>query len=408
MTDIALLPAKRLAGMIRSGKIGCLELLEHYLDRVERYNPALNAIIVTDIPKARRRARAADRARAKGELWGPLHGVPMTVKEAFDVAGQPTTWGVPDYANHIASANALSVDRWLDAGVVLFGKTNVPIWLADAQSFNAIYGTTNSPWNLGMSPGGSSGGSTAALAAGLTGIEMGSDIASSVRTPAALCGLFGHKPTFGICPTNGHAVNDNVAALGYPGNRPACPQCGRRRPRPLDHGGTGRDRYHGLPPHAAGAQEEAPQRVQGRYRHRSPDGRRSSGRSASSSRSSQTSSPSRRPRSATRRAPTSTSTMSIGPSMCSCGRRHRYGLPQRNEPSSEPSRCAAGRYRHQAEPDDAWQHAVAPRLAHPQRAAANACAGRGTTISRTTTCCCARCSVPEHSRMTKRRPMSGP
>ena len=213
MTDIALLPAKRLAGMIRSGKIGCLELLEHYLDRVERYNPALNAIIVTDIPKARRRARAADRARAKGELWGPLHGVPMTVKEAFDVAGQPTTWGVPDYANHIASANALSVDRWLDAGVVLFGKTNVPIWLADAQSFNAIYGTTNSPWNLGMSPGGSSGGSTAALAAGLTGIEMGSDIASSVRTPAALCGLFGHKPTFGICPTNGHAVNDNVAAL---------------------------------------------------------------------------------------------------------------------------------------------------------------------------------------------------
>ena len=108
MSDIAFLPARRLAGMIRTGKIGCLELLEHYLGRVEKYNPALNAIIVTDIPKARRRARAADRALAKGELWGPLHGVPMTVKEAFDVAGLPTTWGVPDYKDNIARANAVT------------------------------------------------------------------------------------------------------------------------------------------------------------------------------------------------------------------------------------------------------------------------------------------------------------
>lgn len=213
MTDVALLPAKRLASLIRRGKIGCLELLDHYLARVERYNPALNAIIVSDIPKARRRARAADRALAKGEVWGPLHGVPMTVKDSFDVAGLPTTWGVPELKDNIAGSNALSVDRWLDAGVVLFGKTNVPIWLADAQSFNAIYGTTNNPWNLDLTPGGSSGGASAALAAGLTGIEMGSDIASSVRNPAAFCGLYGHKPTFGICPTRGHAPNDNVRAL---------------------------------------------------------------------------------------------------------------------------------------------------------------------------------------------------
>ena len=213
MTDIAFLPAKRLASLIRRRKIGCLELLEHYLARVERYNPALNAIIATDLPAARRRARAADRALAKGESWGPLHGVPMTVKDSFDVAGLPTTWGVPDYKDSIARANALSVERWLAAGVVLFGKTNVPIWLADAQTFNAIHGTTNNPWNLELTPGGSSGGAAAALAAGLTGIEMGSDIASSIRTPAALCGLFGHKPTFGICPTNGHALDDNVAAL---------------------------------------------------------------------------------------------------------------------------------------------------------------------------------------------------
>lgn len=213
MTDIAYLPARRLASMIRRGRIGCLELLDHYLDRVERYNPALNAIVVTDVPRARRRARAADRARAKGESWGPLHGVPMTIKESFDVAGLPTSWGIPAQAGNIARRNAVSVQRWLDAGAVPFGKTNVPIWLADAQSFNAIYGATNNPWNLAWSPGGSSGGAAAALAAGLTGIEMGSDIASSIRTPAALCGLFGLKPTFGVCPTRGHALADNVAPL---------------------------------------------------------------------------------------------------------------------------------------------------------------------------------------------------
>ncbi len=213
MTDIAFLPARRLARLIRRGEIGCLELLDHYLARVDKYNPALNAIIVTDIPRARKRANEADRARARGESWGPLHGVPMTVKEAFDVESLPTTWGVPEYRDNIARANALAVDRWLGAGVVLFGKTNVPIWLADSQSFNAIYGTTNNPWNPDLTPGGSSGGASAALAAGLTGIEMGSDIASSIRNPAAFCGLYGHKPTFGICPTHGHAPNDNVRAL---------------------------------------------------------------------------------------------------------------------------------------------------------------------------------------------------
>lgn len=213
MNDIAFLPAKRLAGLVRRGKIGCVELLDHYLARVERFNPALNAIVVTDFEKARRRAEAADRALAKGEIWGPLHGVPMTVKEAFDVEGLPTTWGVPEFKDNIARANALAVDRWLGAGAVVFGKTNVPIWLADAQSFNAIYGTTNNPWNLELSPGGSSGGASAALAAGLTGIEMGSDIAGSIRNPAAFSGVYGHKPTFGICPTRGHAPNDNVRAL---------------------------------------------------------------------------------------------------------------------------------------------------------------------------------------------------
>ena len=184
MDEIAFASAKRLASLIRRRKIGCLELLDHYLKRVERYNPKLNAIIATDVPSARKRARAADRALAKGEAWGPLHGVPMTIKESFDVAGMPTTWGLPELKDNRPTKNALAVERLLGAGVTLFGKTNVPAWLADWQSYNAIYGTSNNPWNVSRSPGGSSGGSAAALAAGLTGIEAGSDIGASIRNPA--------------------------------------------------------------------------------------------------------------------------------------------------------------------------------------------------------------------------------
>lgn len=213
MTEIAFLSAKCLAARIRRREIGCLELLDHYVTRVERFNPTLNAIVVTDISKARHRARAADEALAKGDVWGPLHGVPMTVKESFDVIGLPTTWGSPDFRDNVAKTNALAVDRWLRAGAVLFGKTNVPLWLADAQAFNDVYGRTNNPWDLSRTPGGSSGGASAALAAGLTSIEMGSDIASSIRNPAHFCGIFGHKPTHGICPPLGHALGGNPSAV---------------------------------------------------------------------------------------------------------------------------------------------------------------------------------------------------
>src|SRR6185503_19108997 len=144
-----------------------------YLARVEKYDGALNSIVVRDVERARTRARAADRALAKRQVWGPLHGVPMTIKESFDVAGLPTTWGHPSLKDNVAKSNALLVDRMLAAGVVLFGKTNVPLWLADYQSYNAVYGTTNNPWDVTRAPGGSSGGSAAALAAGLTGIETG-------------------------------------------------------------------------------------------------------------------------------------------------------------------------------------------------------------------------------------------
>jgi len=211
MLDTPFQSASALASLIRRKKIGCAELLELYLARVEKYNPTLNAIIATDLEGARKRARAADRALARKKPWGPLHGVPMTIKESYDVVGMPTTWGVPELKDHVPPRNALAVDRLLGAGVVLFGKTNVPIYLADYQSYNAIYGTTNNPWDLSRAPGGSSGGSAAALAAGLTGFEAGSDIGSSIRNPAHYCGVFGHKPTWGIVPPRGQALPGRVS-----------------------------------------------------------------------------------------------------------------------------------------------------------------------------------------------------
>ena len=200
MTDIAFAPARKLASMIRNKKIGALELLDHYIARIEKYNSNLNAIIATDFDSARKRAKGADRALAKGKSWGPFHGVPMTIKEAFDVAGMPTTWGAPEFKTNIAKTDAVAVQRWKAAGAIIFGKTNVPAWLADGQSFNAIYGVTNNPWDLTRTPGGSSGGSSAALAAGLTGIETGSDIASSIRNPSHICGVFGPQTNLRALP----------------------------------------------------------------------------------------------------------------------------------------------------------------------------------------------------------------
>jgi amidase len=210
MKDIAFAPATKLAAMIRSKKIGCLELLEHYLARVEKYNSVLNAIVAEDISTAKKRARAADRAVARGDKLGPFHGVPMTVKDAFDVKGLPTTWGLPELKDNKAQSNALAVDRWLAAGANVFGKTNVPPWPADSQTANPIYGITRNPWDTRRTPGGSSGGSAAVVAAGLAGIEIGSDIASSIRNPAIYCGIYGHKPTYGICPPRGHTERDRI------------------------------------------------------------------------------------------------------------------------------------------------------------------------------------------------------
>ncbi len=206
MTEIAYLSATELAARIRGRRIGCVELLEHFLERVGRHNPKLNAVVVLDAERARARAEAADAALARGEVWGPLHGVPMTFKESYDMEGLPTTWGLPEFADHRAGRDSTVVRRMRGAGAVPFGKTNVPVMLADWQSYNPVYGTTGNPWDPTRTPGGSSGGSAAALAAGLTGLEAGSDIGASIRNPAHYCGVYGHKPTYGVVPMRGHAL----------------------------------------------------------------------------------------------------------------------------------------------------------------------------------------------------------
>jgi amidase len=211
MMEPGFLPATKLAALVRRGAVGCLELLDYFITRVERLDPKLNAVVVRDFERARQTARAMDRQRKKA-AFGKLHGVPMTVKESFDVAGLPTTWGFAERRAHIAEVDALAVQRLKAAGAVVFGKTNVPVGLADWQSFNPVYDATSNPWNLGHTPGGSSGGGAAAVAAGISGLEIGSDIGGSVRVPAHYCGLFGHKPTWGLCPMRGHSLV-NAAAM---------------------------------------------------------------------------------------------------------------------------------------------------------------------------------------------------
>jgi len=203
--------AATIAASIRSGEIKARDALEHFLTRVDQLNAPINAIVVQDREGARKRADAADRARLAGAPLGPLHGVPMSIKESYQFEGMPTTWGIPEMKSNASVTTALTVKRLAAAGANVFAKTNVPIRLADFQSYNEVYGTTNNPWDKARTPGGSSGGSAAALAAGLTGLEIGSDIGGSIRNPAHFCGVFGHKPTWNLCPMRGHALDANLA-----------------------------------------------------------------------------------------------------------------------------------------------------------------------------------------------------
>jgi amidase len=196
--------AVELAAAVRARRVSAREVLETFLGRIERHNPALNAICTLDAGRARERAQAADAALTRGELWGPLHGVPMTIKDALETAGVRTTAGHPPLKDYIPERDAPAVARLRAAGAILLGKTNVPPLSADYRADNPIFGRTNNPWNLERTPGGSTGGGAAAVAAGLSAFDVGSDLAGSVRTPAHFCGLFGLKPTERRIPNTGH------------------------------------------------------------------------------------------------------------------------------------------------------------------------------------------------------------
>ena len=191
-------------------QISSRELVDAAITRIEVLDPKINAVVVRDFDRARLAADAADAALGRGERRSLL-GLPMTVKEQFNVAGLPTTWGYPRFRDWRPDVDALAVQRLKAAGAIIIGKTNVPEGLMDWQSFNEVYGTTNSPWDFSRTPGGSSGGSAAALAAGFVSLELGSDIGGSIRAPAHFCGVFSHKPSLDLIPQRGSGPPQNPA-----------------------------------------------------------------------------------------------------------------------------------------------------------------------------------------------------
>jgi amidase len=195
--------ATELSTALAAKKVSALELAQDAIGRIERHDGKINAICVRDFERGLEAARAADAARARGETR-PLLGIPLTVKESYNIAGLPTTWGFPPQKDFVPPEDALAISRVKAAGGVIIAKTNVPVGLGDWQSYNDIYGTTNNPFDLGRTPGGSSGGSSAALAAGYGPLSLGSDIGGSLRVPAFHCGVYAHKPTFALVPSRGH------------------------------------------------------------------------------------------------------------------------------------------------------------------------------------------------------------
>ncbi|MBX6370557.1 MAG: amidase [Rhodospirillales bacterium] len=196
--------ARELVAALADRRISAVELVEQAIARIESADGRINAVVVRDFERARATAARADAALARGERR-PLLGLPMTVKESFNVAGLPTTWGIPRYKDWRPGDDAVPVSRLKAAGAVILGKTNVPLGLADWQTYNDIYGATNNPWDVDRTPGGSSGGGTAAVAAGYVALELGSDIGGSLRAPAHYCGVCSHKPSWALFPSRGHA-----------------------------------------------------------------------------------------------------------------------------------------------------------------------------------------------------------
>src|SRR5689334_19097185 len=205
MSDaLATSSATNLAAAIRNKDVSSRELLDTYLERIERLGPPINAVVTLDVERARAAADAADAQLARGDAVGPLHGLPITVKDAIETEGIRSTGGAIELKDHVPTVDAPAVARLKRAGAIVFGKTNLPRWSGDMQSFNEMFGTTNNPWNLERVPGGSSGGAAAAVACGFTSFELGTDIGGSVRIPAHFCGVSSLKPSYGVVPQRGY------------------------------------------------------------------------------------------------------------------------------------------------------------------------------------------------------------
>jgi amidase len=204
MDELSYESASACLALLRSRKVSSVELVDACIVRIEALNAELNAVVAKDYERARASARAADAARAEGKDLGVLHGLPMTIKDSLETADLVTTAGAPELRDHTPRESAVAVQRVVDAGAIVLGKTNLPIYAGDWQTFNAVYGRTNNPWDVSRTVGGSSGGAAASLAAGFIPLEIGSDIGGSIRIPANYCGVYGHKPTHGIVPARGH------------------------------------------------------------------------------------------------------------------------------------------------------------------------------------------------------------
>lgn len=202
--DPTLWTATEQVAAIAAGELSSRELLEAQLRRIEAVNPTVNAVCTLAADRALEEARLADDRAARGEPLGPLHGLAVTIKDAIETAGIRSTGGSTRLRDHVPAADAPVVTALRRAGAVVFGKTNLPEWSADWQAFNDMFGTTTNPWDPARIPGGSSGGAAAAVATGMTSFEIGTDIGGSVRVPSAFCGVYGHKPSFGVIPTLGY------------------------------------------------------------------------------------------------------------------------------------------------------------------------------------------------------------
>jgi amidase len=204
MNKLTFLTASELADLIRDRHLSSQEVLEAHLSCIAIHNSSINAIVTLDEEGTCQRAKAADEALARGEIWGPLHGVPVTIKDVFETAGMRTTSSLKPLAGYVPQKDATVVARLRQAGAIILGKTNTPEMAGDEQTNSPLFGRTNNPWNLERTPGGSSGGSAAAVASGMSPLDIGSDIGGSVRNPAHFCGVFSLKPSDYRVPFTGH------------------------------------------------------------------------------------------------------------------------------------------------------------------------------------------------------------